>query len=197
MGKILLVNTGPSEAESNSPSGDVSGLPIKWAEAASKALKQYKVDALYACPAPGVPGIARIIAATFNLEIQTMPGLEGLDNAQWNMQGMDRETAEDYADKQSPVETGINSPFGANIEAVRSSAGSALDMLAEKHKKEGVVIVSHRALSVIMVLHLLHMHNKHYWQVAQDAGAISLFEVRSGMPSALIINDTCHLHGLI
>ena len=197
MGKILLINIGPSEAESNSPSGDVSGLQLKWAEAASKALKQYKIDALYACPVPGVPEIARVIAASLGLQVQPVTGLEGLDNAQWNMRGISRETSGDYADKLNPVGADLSSPFGANIEAVRSSIGSALDMLAEKHKKEGVVIVSHPALSVIMVLRLLHMHNKHYWQVAQDAGAISLFEVRSGMPSALIINDTCHIHGLI
>jgi hypothetical protein len=52
-------------------------------------------------------------------------------------------------------------------------------------------------LTVLMALHLLHLHNKHYRQIEQDFGSLNLFEVRFGMPSAIYINDTCHLHGLI
>ena len=73
----------------------------------------------------------------------------------------------------------------------------ALDDIAVKHKKETAVIISQPALSVTMVLHLLGLGSKHYGQIAQEAGAVNLFEVRFGVPSALYINDTCHLHGLI
>ena len=74
---------------------------------------------------------------------------------------------------------------------------AALDDIAVKHKKETAVIISQPALSVTMVLHLLGLGSKHYGQIAQDFGAVNLFEVRFGVPSALYINDTCHLHGLI
>jgi hypothetical protein len=57
--------------------------------------------------------------------------------------------------------------------------------------------VTHRALTVLMVLHFLHMSNRHYGQIAQENGAVNLFEIRSGIPSALYINDTCHLKGLL
>ncbi|MCX6004120.1 MAG: histidine phosphatase family protein [Chloroflexi bacterium] len=199
MGKILLINTGPLEPDSNGQysAGNKSVLLNKWAEAAADKLAEYKIDALYTCPVPDAPETASIIAVTFNLEVQTVAGLQGLSDTQWNIMEMQKDTAENYSDQKILTETGIKSPFGDNIEVVRNSTGSALDMLAESHKKQAIAIVSHQALSVIMVLHLLHMHNKHYWQVAQDAGAVSLFEVRFGVPSALYINDTCHLRGLI
>jgi hypothetical protein len=83
-------------------------------------------------------------------------------------------------------------PFPISGEAV----AAALDEMAVKHKKETVIIISQPELSVTMLLHLLHLDSKHYGQIAQDPGAINLFELRFGVPSALYINDTCHLHGL-
>ena len=73
---------------------------------------------------------------------------------------------------------------------------AALDDITMKHKKETVVIVSQPELSVTILLHLLNLDNKRYQQIAQDHGAVNLFEARFGMPSALYINDTCHLHEL-
>ena len=90
--------------------------------------------------------------------------------------------------------------FGLQVQPLPGpgeAAAAALDDLAVKHKKETVIIVSQPALSVNMLLHLLNLDNKHYDQIAQDPGAVNLFEVRFGVPSALYINDTCHLHGLI
>jgi broad specificity phosphatase PhoE len=86
--------------------------------------------------------------------------------------------------------------FGLQVQpwpGTGDAVAGALDDLAVKHKKETVVIVSRAALSVTMVLHLLHLDKKHYEQIAQDPGAVNLFEVRFGVPSALYINDTCHL----
>ena len=73
---------------------------------------------------------------------------------------------------------------------------AALDDIVVKHKKETAVIISQPALSVTMVLHLLGLGSKHYGQIAQDPGAVNLFEVRFGVPSALYINDTCHLENI-
>ena len=74
---------------------------------------------------------------------------------------------------------------------------AALDDIVVKHKKETAVIISQPALSVTMVLHLLGLGSKHYGQIAQDPGAVNLFEVRFGVPSALYINDTCHLNKFV
>jgi hypothetical protein len=86
--------------------------------------------------------------------------------------------------------------FGLQVQplSVRDEVvAAALDDLAVKHKKETVIIVSQPELSVTMLLYLLHLDNKHYGQIAQEPGAVNLFEVRFGVPSAFYINDTCHL----
>jgi broad specificity phosphatase PhoE len=103
----------------------------------------------------------------------------------------------DCSFSEAPPEVKIKLPFANSIDELRTMVAAAIDSISVKHKKEAVVIVSHRALTVIMVLHMLHMHNRHYRQIAQDYGAVNLFETRFGMASALFINDTCPLQGLM
>ena len=90
--------------------------------------------------------------------------------------------------------------FGLQVQPLQvtgEAVAAALDEIAIRHKKETAVVVSQADLSVSMLLHLLHLDKKHYGQVAQDPGSVNLFEFRFGLPSALYINDTCHLNGLI
>ena len=90
--------------------------------------------------------------------------------------------------------------FGLHVQPLQvagEAVAAALDEIAVRHKKETAVVVSQADLSVSMLLHLLNLDKKHYRQVAQEPGAVNLFEFRFGLPSALYINDTCHLHGLI
>ena len=160
-------------------------------------LNEYAVKCVYSCPVPGAEEMAEIIAARFGLKSDTLPELSATQPLRWT--GMDPEDAMllDCSFAEAPAEVKIKLPFANSIDELRTMAAAAIDGIAVKHKKEAVVIVSHRALSVIMILHMLHMHNRHYRQVAQDYGAVNLFEVRFGMTSALYINDACHLRGLI
>jgi hypothetical protein len=101
-----------------------------------------------------------------------------------------------YADGMGQV---IAGRFGLQVQPLPGpgqAVAAALDDLTIKHKKETMVIVSQPELSVTILLHLLKLDKKHYGQIAQDPGAVNLFEVRFGVPSALYINDTCHLHEL-
>lgn len=144
MGKILIVNAGPV--------GELTEEAV--AQAVAERLSEYKVAAVYVCPLPGADELAQIIANSFGLQVQPLPGLS-------------------------------------------EATAATLDDLAVKHKKETVVIISEQALSVTMLLHLLGLDNKHYDQIDQQPGAVNLFEFRFGVPSALYINDTCHLNKLI
>jgi len=202
LGKILIVNTGPTGQErfSSDPVDDKAGLdapPAEWARAVAERLAEYEARAVYSCPTPGAEEMAEVIAARFDLTADILPELTAPQGLRWR--GMDPEDAMlmDCSFAQAPAEVKVKLPFDNSIGELRTMAAAAIDSIAVKHKKEAVVIVSHRALTVIMVLHMLHMHNRHYRQIAQDYGAVNLFEVRFGMTSALYINDTCHLDTLI
>jgi broad specificity phosphatase PhoE len=97
------------------------------------------------------------------------------------------------ADEMAQVIAGRFGLLAQPLPGPGEAMATALDDMAVKHKKETVIIVSQPELSVTMLLHLLNLDDKHYRQIAQDPGAVNLFEVRFGVPSALYINDTCHL----
>ena len=202
MGKILIVNTGPAGRErfSSYPVDDKAELdapPAEWAQAVAERLSEYAVNGVYTCPVPGAEEMAEIIAGRFGLKADMLPGLNGPQVLRWTGMSPEDTMLLDCSFAEAPAEVKIKLPFANSIDELRTMAAAAIDGVAVKHKKEAVVIVSHRALTVIMILHMLHMHNRHYRQIAQDYGAVNLFEVRFGMSSALYINDTCHLHGLI
>jgi len=201
LGKILIVNTGPTRQEQWGTC-PVDGMaepdePLaEWAQASADRLAEYDVKAVYGYPVPGAEETAEVIAARFGLAAENLPVPAGERPVIWK--GVDPGDAlvMDCSFADAPAEVKVKLPFDNGIDELRKLTAAVIDGIAVKHKKETVVIVSHRALTVIMILHMLHMHNRHYRQVAQDYGAVNLFEVRFGMASALYINDTCHLHGL-
>jgi len=200
LGKILIVNTGPTEFERHgsypcAESGDLEAPLSRWAQAVAKRLADYQLTAVYACPVPGAVEMGDIIVGSLGLKTMSMPALEGAGLEHWK--GLRPEEVASMDDcSGGAARASYKLPF-EDVDRLKKKVAAALDSLAANHKKETVAVISHRALSVIMILHLLNMQEKHYRQIAQDPGAINLFEVRSGMPSALIINDTCHLDGLI
>ena len=202
MGKILIVNTGPTEYEREGqyPLMDKAGLDAptdKWAQAALKRLLEYQLAAVYYLPVPEALETAEIIAGGYKLEPKILPGFENTTEISWKGLSPEEVCVFDcpLGERQSDA-VDIKFPFNDLVQ-LRGKISAALDEIAAAHKKETVAVVSHRALSVIMVLHLLHMDNCHYNQIAQENGAVNLFEIRGGMPSALYINDTCHLEGLL
>ncbi|MFA5065069.1 MAG: histidine phosphatase family protein [Dehalococcoidia bacterium] len=186
MGKILIVNTGPVR--------ELSAEAV--AQAVAERLSEYKVAAVYFCPLPGAEEMAQFIAGRFGLQVQPLPGLGEAQHVCWKQLIQKEGSTADCSTAGAPPGAGSMLYPDTGIDALREASSAALDDIALKHKKEVAVVVSQRVLSEIMILHLLHLHSKHYGQVDQQPGAVNLFEYRFGVPSALLINDTCHLRGL-
>lgn len=203
MGKILIVNTGPTgyERMGQYPVLDSAGLDAPaqlWAQAAAKRLQEYQLTAVYFLPVPEAAETAALIAGNSNLEEKVLPGFAESEVSMWKGLSSEESAALDCSLDNGHMDAAcIKLPFDLDLGQLRIKLAAALDEIIARHKKETVAIISHRVLSIIMILHLLHMDNRHFNQVAQEHGAINLFEVRMGLPSALYINDTCHLEGIL
>jgi broad specificity phosphatase PhoE len=171
---------------------------IKQAEVAAAWIADWRVSAVYSSPLRRALATAEIIARPFSLEVKPLPGIIDIDYGEW--QGLSpEEVATKYGElyakwMESPHE--VKFPGGESLDAVRERAASAVDRLVAQHPKETIVLVSHKVVCQILILILLDLDNSHFWQITQDVCAINLFEVRGGIPSALSLNDTCHLKGL-
>jgi len=168
---------------------------IKQAEAAAARIAEWQVSAVYSSPLHRALTTAKILVRPFNLKVKLLPGIIDIDYGEW--QGLSPEEASaQYGDLYSIWLTSphqVKFPCGESLDEVRERVASAVDSLIAQHPKETIVLVSHKAVCQILILSLLALDNSHFWEITQDVCAVNVFEVRGGVPSALLINDTCHL----
>jgi broad specificity phosphatase PhoE len=171
---------------------------MKQAKAAAKRISEWPVSAIYSSPLHRALTTAEIVARPFGLEVRLMPGIIDIDYGEW--QGLSTEEA--IVKDNGLYLKWLNNPHkvkfpgGESLSEVRERSSSVVDDLIIKHPKETIVLVSHKVVCQIIILVLLGLDNAHFWQITQDVCAINLFEVRGDIPSALFLNDTCHLNGL-
>jgi broad specificity phosphatase PhoE len=171
---------------------------IKQAEAAAARITEWQVSAVYSSPLQRASTTAEILARPFGLEVKLLPGIIDIDYGEWQGLSPEEAAAKDGGLYSKWLESPhkVKFPGGESLAEVRERAASAVDGLIAQHPKETVVLVSHKVVCQILILSLLGLDNLHFWQIPQDVCAVNLFEVRGGVPSALSLNDTCHLKGL-
>jgi len=203
MTRIVIVRHGRTEwnrVERFRGRADISldDVGIKQAEAASGRIKEWPISTIYSSPLRRAITTAEIIATSLGLKVQEMSDIIDIDYGEW--QGLTNEEviARDGRLYTQWIENpdGVQFPGGEEFNDVRQRVSKAVNDLIQRHPKESVVLVSHKVICQILVLSLLGLDSSHFWQITQDVCAMNLFEVRGGIPSALFINDTCHLNGL-
>jgi len=171
---------------------------IKQAEAAAARIAEWQVSAVYSSPLRRASTTAEILARPLGLEVTLLPGIIDIDYGEWQGLSPAGAAAKDGGLYSKWLESPhkVKFPGGESLAEVRERAASAVDGLIAQHPKETVVLVSHKVVCQILILSLLGLNNSHFWQITQDVCAVNLFEVRGGVPSALSLNDTCHLKGV-
>jgi len=176
----------------------LDGVGMKQAETAAKRITGWPISAIYSSPMRRALTTAEIIAAPLGLKVQPMSGIIDVDYGKWQGLSTEDVVARDGRLYSQWIESPdkVKFPGGESFTEVRERATSAIDDLIQQHPKETVVLVSHKVICQILILSLLGLDSSHFWQITQDVCAINLFEVRGGIPSALFLNDTCHLESL-
>jgi phosphoserine phosphatase len=65
-------------------------------------------------------------------------------------------------------------------------------VLAEAN--ENIVIVTHRVICKVMVLHFLNISSSHFWDIKFDEGSVTIIENDGRRSWLCVLNDTCHLN---
>jgi broad specificity phosphatase PhoE len=177
---------------------ELDEVGMKQAEATASRIAEWPVSAVYSSPLRRASTTAEILARRFDLEVEFMPGIIDIDYGEWQGLSPDEAAAKDgglYSRwLKSPHKAKF--PGGETLAQVRARVASAVDGLITQHPRETIALVSHKVVCQILILSLLGADNSHFWQIAQDVCAVNLFEVRGGVPAALLLNDTCHLDGV-
>ncbi len=203
MARIILIRHGRTEwnrVERFRGRADIGldEMGVKQAEAAANRIAEWQISAIYSSPLRRALTTAEILAGRLNLEVKPLFGLIDIDYGDWQGLSPEEAAARDgdlYSRWLNSPHT-VKFPGGESLDEVRERASSAVDSLITQHLKQTIILVSHKVVCQILILSLLGLDNSHFWEIAQDVCAINVFEVRGGVPSALLLNDTCHLKGL-
>jgi len=177
---------------------DLDEVGIRQARATAERLARWEVAAIYSSPLKRAMATAEAIAQRLGLQVEMLDGLNDMHFGVW--QGLSIPDArKNYSElfkiwRNSPQQVRI--PQGETLDEVQNRVVATIDHLVTKHENETVALVTHRVVCKVLLCHVLGLDNSHFWQIAQEAAAINLFEIRGGRTIVLLINDTCHLRDL-
>lgn len=177
---------------------ELDAVGIKQAEAAAERLSRLSITAIYSSPLRRALVTASALARRCKLDVQVLDGVIDIDYGDWH--GLSPEEA--AAKDPDLFSMWFNSPHlvkfphGESLGNVRERCSLTIDGLIRRHREETFVIVSHKVVCQVIILELLGLDNAFFWRIAQDVCAINIFEVRSNLPSAVLLNDICHLKGV-
>lgn len=177
---------------------DLNETGIKQAELVASRLTQWRVSAIYSSPLRRATATSQILAQRLNLKVNMSSALIDIDYGDW--QGLSPQEAQV---RDSSLYTMwldrphlVKFPGGESLADVRERVILGVNNLVAQHPEEIITLVSHKVVCQVLILGFLDLDNSHFWQITQDVSAINLFEVKDGVPTSLLINDTCHLKGL-
>jgi probable phosphoglycerate mutase len=177
---------------------DLDEVGKRQAEATAKRAAEIGISEIYASPLRRTMTTASIISEQLSLTVQPLPGIMDIDFGKWQGLTPEEAAARDgnlYALWREHPHM-MTFPGGESLADVSSRASRAVENVLEQADNKTIAVVSHKVVCQLLILHFLALDNSHFWQIGQDVAALNLFDIRDGVPSAVVLNDTCHLKGL-
>jgi probable phosphoglycerate mutase len=162
---------------------------------AERIARQWKPTAIYSSPLARARATAEAVAARCRLPVQGHPDLIDIDYGKW--QGLTPEEARQcYPRRTQRWYRGvrwIRPPGGESLSAAKRRCLKAVRDIASGHPDQAVVIVGHTVVNRLILLGVLSLGLRHFWQLGQEPCAINIIELEHGSFTVRSVNDTCHL----
>lgn len=171
---------------------------LRQAEAAALNMRGQEAAAIYSSPLKRALETAAVLGKQLNLPVTPLEGLIDIDFGEF--QGLSADEAaqrdSDLVRRWIDCPHTVRFPGGESLEIVRQRVSAAVEEAAARHSGQAVILVSHKVVCQVLLCAMIGLDNSHFWQVQQDVCAINAFEVRDGVPTVSLVNDTCHLKSL-
>jgi broad specificity phosphatase PhoE len=199
MAEILLVRHGQTEWNVEEvfrgrAEVDLNETGARQAELVGEYLRTLKIEAVYSSPLGRAIRTARAIARHHNIDAEAAPGLIDLDFGQW--QGLCvPEVKVRYGqlyDEWLKHPEQVHLPGGESLADVRDRVVRFVNEVVNRHRGR-VVLVSHRAVTKVLICALLGLDNSHFWNVRHDTCGVTTFNYEDARFVLIGHNDTCFL----
>jgi broad specificity phosphatase PhoE len=168
---------------------------------ARRAAAGLQIEAIYSSPLLRARQTAEAIARNLKLSIVEAPELIEMDVGE--MDGLTRtDLRARYPDFMrawfGPEAGEVKMPGGESLADVQARAWPAVERLREAHRPEATVVaVSHNFVMRTLVCRALAMPLSDFRRFEQDLASITSIEFRGTRTLVTVVNETCHLQGLV
>lgn len=165
------------------------------ARALSEHLTRVNFAACFASPLSRAFETAEIVARAHGREVEVDEGLIDINYGDW--EGIAREEVQRrfpglYRQWHAEPHR-VRFPSGESLAMVKKRALTSLERISKRYPEGAVFIVSHRAVSKVIMCAMLGLGNKAYWKIIQDNCAYNIIKLLNSGPIVSLLNDTCHL----
>ena len=164
------------------------------AETTAAFFRNKEIKAIFSSPLSRAFEMARIIGSGVGAPVQTKEEFNDMAFGKW--EGLSLAEVEKSYPRELLIWRHWPQKFritGAeNLTRVRKRLIVGLREILDSDYSN-VVIVSHRVICKIMILHLLGIANEHFWKMKCDPAAITLIGREGDEVSLYFMNETCHL----
>ena len=205
MTRIILVRHGQTEWNIGAGGGErfrgrvdlsLDDAGLAQAGALAQRLADRPIVAVYSSPLKRAVETAQPTAQRLGLPVQLLPGIIDINYGDWQELSHD-EVAQAHPHLYSRwLETPhrVKFPHGESLRQVRLRGMAALKEVAARHEGQTVLMMAHQVVNKALVCAMLGLGNSHFWRIRQDNACLNVFEHHDGIFTAVLINDTCHLH---
>jgi probable phosphoglycerate mutase len=162
---------------------------------AERICRHWKPAAVYSSPLSRARATAEAVARRCRLAVEVHPDLIDIDYGKW--QGYTPEEARRrYPRRIRRWYRGvrwIRPPGGESLSAVKRRCLKAVLDIASKHLNQQVVVVGHIVVNRLILLGVLSIGLRHFWQLGQEPCCINVVELERGRSTVRSLNDTCQL----
>lgn len=161
------------------------------------ALKEERVDAIYASPLSRAWETAQEVARYHDGEVKADDAFKEMDAGE-----LDGLTYEDMRDRYGELikqwlsePASVIMPGGESLANVQERAWLAVEKIRENHPDDVVMVVSHNFVILCIICKALGLDLSQFRRLRPHVASISILNIgRRGM-SLVLFNDTCHLEG--
>ena len=205
MTRIILVRHGQTEWNVGAGGGErfrgrvdlsLDDAGLAQAGALAQRLADRPIVAVYSSPLQRAVETARPTAQRLGLPVQLLPGIIDINYGDW--QGLSHDEVAQAHPHLYPrwLETPhrVKFPHGESLRQVRLRGMASLKEVVARHDGRVILLVAHQVVNKVLVCAMLGLDNSHFWRIQQDNACLNVFEYQNGIFTAVLINDTCHLH---
>jgi broad specificity phosphatase PhoE len=179
---------------------ELSDAGRRQAKKLAEALRDVHIDKFYSSPLKRSLETAEHIAEWHSKPVVTAEEFNEINHGSW--EGMHLDAVIDAHGEL--YDTWLNNPHeakmpgGEELEDIRARAVRKLtEILENTPDGSTILIAAHDATNKVLLCYVLGLDNSHFWQIKQGNASVSIIEYENGEFRITLLNDTCHLGGVL